>query len=121
MAMLPRATTSIRDPPTTQMTTRRPSLVSVRPRLPTRPSAWLQVLPGGHPLDGPAPGGAAVVAVDDGADVDDPLALLAGDLGPVVRVGRVGQVLVLLVLLVDRLDHVGETDALGPVGQVALD
>ncbi len=36
------------------------------------------------------------------ADVDDPLALLARDLGPVVRVGGVGQVLVLLVLLVDR-------------------
>src|SRR4030095_11195507 len=36
-----------------------------------------------------------------GLDVDDPLALLAGNLRPVVRVRRVGQVFVLLELLAD--------------------
>ena len=49
--------------------------------------------------------------VHEGADVDDPLALLARDLRPVVGVGRVGQVLVLLVLLVDRRDEVLGADA----------
>ena len=66
----------------------------------------LQVLAGGDPLDGAAARGVGVGLLDERAHVDDALALLARDLGPVVRVGRVGQVLVLLVLLVDRLDEV---------------
>src|SRR2546426_5634007 len=44
--------------------------------------------------------------------VDDPLTLLAGDLGPVVRVGGVGEIFVLLELLAD-----GGEEA---VGQEAL-
>jgi hypothetical protein len=38
-------------------------------------------------------------------DGDDPLALLASDLRPVVGVRRVGQVLVLLELLADRVEQ----------------
>ena len=52
-----------------------------------------------------------VAVVDDGADVDDALALLAGDLRPVVGVRRVGQVFVLLVLLLDGLEQVDKADA----------
>ena len=37
---------------------------------------------------------------------DDPLALLRGDLGPVVRVGGVGQILVLLELLANGREQV---------------
>src|SRR5690606_17321321 len=45
----------------------------------------LQVLAGGHPLDrAPAGRFGVVCPLDERADVDDPLALLAGDLGPVV-------------------------------------
>jgi hypothetical protein len=47
-----------------------------------------------------------VAVVDERAHVDDPLALLARDLRPVVGVGGVGQVLVLLELLVHRGDEV---------------
>src|SRR4051812_576610 len=51
-----------------------------------RPS-FLQVLAGvGHRVDR-APGLGALLAGDQRADVDDPLALLAGDAGPVVGVG----------------------------------
>ena len=49
---------------------------------------------------------AAGLAADEGADVDDPLALLARDPGPVVGVGRVGQVLVLLELRDARVEQV---------------
>src|SRR5262245_11263454 len=52
--------------------------------------------------------------------VDDPLALLAGDLGPVVGVGGVGQVLVLLELLPHRRQQVVRADPLVPAPDVAL-
>ena len=77
-----------------------------------RPRCELEVLARRHALDGAAALGRHVgLALDDRAHVDDPLALLARDLRPVVRVGGVGQVLVLLVLLVDRLDEVVDLDA----------
>src|SRR3569833_4120159 len=41
----------------------------------------------------------ALLAGDERTDVDDPLALLAGDAGPVVGVGGVGQVFVLAELI----------------------
>src|SRR5579884_3496802 len=80
----------------------------------------LQVLAGAHPLDGPATGGFLPLG-EQGADIDDPLALLAGDLRPVVRVGGVGQVLVLAVLLLDRGQHVGGADAPALAGDHPLD
>ena len=43
---------------------------------------------------------------DQGADIDDPLALLARHPRPVVGVGRVGQILVLFELLFDRIGQV---------------
>src|SRR5262245_15020437 len=70
----------------------------------------LEVLTGGNPLDRAAPGGLVALG-HDGADVDDPLALLPGDLGPVVGVSGVGQVLVLLVLLLDGIEEVLSADA----------
>src|SRR5216684_774027 len=54
-------------------------------------------------------------------DVDEPLALLARDLRPVVRVGRVGQVLVLLELLADRVQEILDLDALLARLDVALE
>src|SRR6267143_6649501 len=54
-------------------------------------------------------------------DVDDPLALLAGDLRPVVRVGRVRQVLVLLELLAHRAEQVVGADAFLAAAEVALE
>src|SRR6478672_4193815 len=54
----------------------------------------------------------SLLALDQGADEDDPLALLAGDAGPVVGVRRVGQVLVLLELVDARLEQVRDPDAL---------
>src|SRR5713226_7997386 len=56
-----------------------------------------------------------------GADVDDPLALLARDPGPVVGVRRVGQVLVLLELVADGAKEVLALDALLPLREEALD
>ena len=70
----------------------------------------LQVLAGADPLDGPAAGGFLALG-HERAHVDDALALLARDLGPVVGVGGVGQVLVLLVLLLDRVEQVVGADA----------
>src|SRR5437660_11766499 len=61
----------------------------------------LQILAGAHTLDGPSSGGFLGLG-HEGADVDDRLALLPRDLGPVGRVGGVRQVLVLVVLLLDR-------------------
>src|SRR5262245_20412789 len=56
---------------------------------------WLQVLARvADRVDGPTRLG-ALAARDERADVDDALALLAGDAGPVVGVGGVRQVLVL--------------------------
>src|SRR5712664_2818790 len=54
-------------------------------------------------------------------DVDDALALLAGDLGPVVGVRRVRQVLVLLELLAHGRGEVVGGDALGAAGDQALE
>src|ERR671937_718063 len=65
----------------------------------------LEVLAGvGDGVDGPARLG-ALAAGDQRADVDDPLALLTGDAGPVVGVGGVGQVLVLAELIHNRVDQ----------------
>src|SRR2546422_3856465 len=44
--------------------------------------------------------------------VDDPLALLAGDLRPVVGVGRIRQILVLLELFAHGIEQVAGADAL---------
>src|SRR5439155_17551710 len=82
----------------------------------------LQVLARRDPLDGAAALGRLVVALgDERADVDDPLALLARDLRPVVGVGRVREVLVLLELLADRREEVVGTDAPLAFGDGALD
>src|SRR5713226_1672864 len=54
-------------------------------------------------------------------NVDDPLALLAGDLGPVVGVRRVRQVLVLLELLAHGRGEVVGRDALGAAADEALE
>src|SRR5712691_13175598 len=71
---------------------------------------WLlQVLAGADPFD--LPPGSALVG-DQRADVHDPLALLARDACPVVRVRRVRQVLVLLELLADRGEQVLRLQAL---------
>src|SRR3954451_899157 len=80
------------------------------------------ILPRRPPFDGPTAFGLIlVVTLDEGADVHDPLALLAGDLGPVVGVGGVREVLVLLVLLVDRGDEVVGSDALRAAVDEPLD
>src|SRR6266566_6468681 len=63
----------------------------------------LQVLARVDPLD------LAALAADishQGSDIDDPLALLARDPGPVVRVRRVGQVLVLLELVANGAQEI---------------
>src|SRR5919205_1297704 len=49
---------------------------------------------------------------EQSSDVDDPLALLARDARPVVRVGGVRQVLVLLELVADRVEEILGLDAL---------
>ena len=59
--------------------------------------------------------------VHDRAHVDDALALLAGDLRPVVGVGRVRQVLVLAELLLDRVEQVVGDDAALAARDRALD
>src|SRR5579862_6983004 len=64
----------------------------------------LQVLAGLEPLDRAAL--SLLGLADQGADVDDALALLAGNLGPVIGIRGVRQVLVLPVLLHDRLQKV---------------
>src|SRR5580658_5524742 len=79
-----------------------------------------QVLARADPLDG-APAALPVLPAHQRAHVDDPLALLPRDLGPVVGVRRVREVLVLLVLLLDRIDHVLEPDALAVAGERPLD
>src|SRR5215216_2463424 len=119
---------SVSTPQTLGIATRRPYRRAGAPRphrsdgpatVPWR-TALLQVLAGGHPLDGP-PAHGVLVRGDEGAHVDDALALLPGDLGPVVRVGGVRQVLVLLVLLDDGGDQVVGADALRPPGDEPLD
>src|SRR6266540_2842401 len=111
-------------------------VMAIRPPIPewspgsyglaTRPSfqdgpagSALEVLSGVDLLDGAAEvlGGTS----DEGAHVDDALALLARDPRPVVRVGGVGQVLVLLELVGHRVEQVGRLDALLVGLQEALD
>src|SRR5262245_61977445 len=53
--------------------------------------------------------------------VDDPLTLLAGDLGPVVGVGGVGKVFVLLELFTDGRQKIVGHDALLAATDVALE
>src|SRR6266478_3954199 len=70
----------------------------------------LEVLPGGDdPLD-ILP--LLLGLTGERLDVDDPLAFLAGDLRPIVRIGRVGQVLVLVELIPHRVEKVVNLDAL---------
>src|SRR2546427_6429403 len=58
---------------------------------------------------------------DERLDVSDALALLAGDLRPVVRVRRVGQILVLLELLAHGVEQVGGGEAFASAADVALE
>src|SRR5579884_1748975 len=79
-----------------------------------------EVLPGPHPLYRPA--AARLLGVgEQGANVDDALALLARYPGPVVGVGGVGQVLVLLVLPADGLHQVRDAHPVALAGDGALD
>src|SRR4051812_13719486 len=71
-------------------------------------------------IDGPT-GLRALRAGDEGADVDDALALLAGDAGPVVGVRRVGQVLVLLELVDAGRHEVRQAQPLAAVLEEVLD
>src|SRR3954453_17007745 len=85
------------------------------------PPAASEVLPRvGDRVDRPARL-RALLAGDERADEDDPLALLAGDAGPVVRVGRVREVLVLLELVHAGLQQVVDPDALLVVVEEVLD
>src|SRR5215472_16454851 len=80
-----------------------------------------QVLAGvGHGVDRPARLVAAL-ARDQGPDVDDPLALLAGDPGPVVGVGGVRQILVLAELIDARRQQVRDAQSLAASFQEFLD
>src|SRR5205807_134988 len=80
------------------------------PRMGT-PREALEVLPGADPFDGATAGGLLALR-QQRADIDNALALLARDLGPVVGVGGVGEVFVLLVLLLDGSEEVLGADAL---------
>src|SRR5215210_340439 len=86
----------------------RPSTIKLVEEPPV-PRRNLEILACAHTLDGPS-AGSFLALRHERADVHDPLALLARDLGPVVGVGGVGQVLVLLVLLLDGFEQVGGTD-----------
>src|SRR5437588_12945508 len=71
-----------------------------------------EVLPGvGHRIDRPARLGSGL-AGDQRPDVDDALALLAGDPGPVIGVGGVRQVLVLAELVDARGQQMTDAHAL---------
>src|SRR4051794_39697389 len=109
---------SVSMPQTLRMATTAPYPRARRAQGPREPR--LEVLAGGDALDGTT-AACLLVRRDERAHIDDPLALLAGDLGPVVGVRRVRQVLVLLVLLMDRGDEVLRPDALGLAADVALD
>src|SRR5579863_695159 len=61
------------------------------------------------------------LAVDEGADEDDALALLTRDASPVVGVGRVGQILVLAVLLADGQLQVLADESATVAGDLSLD
>jgi len=60
-----------------------------------------EVLAGGDTFDGAAAGRFVGVFADERTNEHDSLALLAGDLRPVVGIGGVGQVFVFLVFLFD--------------------
>src|SRR6266699_2815077 len=79
-----------------------------------------EILPRGDALDLPA-AAAAVVLGEQRADEHDALALLAGDLRPVVGIRRVRQILVLAVLLPDGVDEVAARDASRATADLALD
>src|SRR5438093_850716 len=79
----------------------------------------LQVLTGVDPFDLPALTTPAVS--EERPDVDDPLALLAGDASPVIGVGGVRQVLVLLELVPDRRQEVVELQPLLALAEEPLD
>src|SRR6267142_1661462 len=84
-----------------------------------RPWLSLEVLPGvDDALDAPK---LFLRLAHERLDVDDPLALLPGDLRPVVGVGGVGEVLVLLELLADGGEQVVGHDALLAAPDVALE
>src|SRR6185437_6338075 len=77
-----------------------------------RPGSSSQILTGvSDGVDGTA-GLGALLARDQGPDVNDALALLAGDPGPVVRIRGVRQVLVLAELVHAGGQQVGDPDAL---------
>src|SRR5215469_3181896 len=81
----------------------------------------LEVLAGvGDGVDRPS-GLGPVLAGDQRPDVDDPLALLAGDPRPVVRVGGVRQVLVLAELVHAGGQQVGDAQPLLPGLEELLD
>src|SRR3954452_9449370 len=81
---------------------------------------WLQILARCDPLDG-TPTGGLLAFGHEHPEEDDALALLPGDLGPVVGVGGVGQILVLLVLLPDRVQEVVGADTPAVACDLALD
>ena len=81
-----------------------------RPRRTSSAAARLEVLPQiRFRVDGPRC--ARRLAGDQRADVDDPLALLARDPGPVIGIRGVGQVLVLGELVDDRVEQVLDAQA----------
>src|SRR5690606_41242817 len=81
----------------------------------------LQVLPRrGDRVDRPA-GLGALAAGDQGADVDDPLALLTGDPRPIVGVGGVRQVFVLPELVYAGVQQVPQSQPLALGVEVLLD
>ena len=85
--------------------------ISVAQRAARRRRSLLQVLTGRDPFDLTATVGLLALG-EERADEHDALALLPGDLRPVVGVGGVGQVLVLAELLPDRVEEVLGGDAL---------
>ena len=80
----------------------------------------LQVLTGGDAFD-LASTLVRVAFGDERAHEDDALALLAGDLRPVVGVGGVRQIFMLPVLLLDRVEQVLGADPERAAGDLALD
>src|SRR5262245_12183696 len=86
-----------------------------------RAAKSLQVLAGVRGGLDRAAGLGTLAAGHERADVDDPLALLARDAGPVVRVCGVWQVLVFAKLVDAGVEQVLEAHALLPVAEEVLD
>src|ERR1700689_3267932 len=80
----------------------------------------LQVLAGADVLNRSTAEDVGLFAIHEGANEDDPLALLPRHPRPVVGVRRVREVLVLSVLLSNRLDEVLGAQAAALVGDLAL-